>query len=1787
MVTSRLQSPHLSTVPPVAVRPRRLLLAAIVALLAPAGPALAATAVPGQTIAGAVSWTAAGSPYVVQGWLTIASGGSLAVGAGVQVRFAGGHGITVQEGGWLTAGGTAGQPVVLTSDAATPQAGDWYHIVAEAGSHLRLTHCDLAYGGRYSNPALILRGSDAEVRNCSVHDFPGTGINIENAGNTALLADTAVTTLTGWAIYQSTMNMAPRYSNVVLAGGGVNGVVIDGDTVAGSVTLDGSAARLSGAPILMRYGTIVPAGATLRIAPGTDLRTAPGGSFEVRDGGALIAEGTAQAPILIRANTASPAAGDWYYIVAQAGSRVRLAHCDIGYGGRYSNPALIVRSSDVELRNCTLHDFPGTGINLEGNGIAPLVADTAITTLTGWAIYQSTVNMAPRYERVALSGGGVNAPVIDGDTVSGAVTLDGTAARFVGGAPIIMRYGTIVASGATLTLAAGTELRTAFGGAIDVRDGGALVAEGTAVAPIRFRANTATPTAGDWYHIVAQAGSRLRLKYCDIGYGGRYANPALILRGSDAEVRNCTLHDFAGTGINLEGNGITPTIAGTTITTTTGWALYQNTMNMAPQYSSVTLSGGGVNALVVDGSTVSGSVTLAGNAAKFTGRKPIILVNPTIVPDGATLTIAAGTELRTPLGGSFDVQSGGTLIAEGTAAAPVTFRANTATPAAGDWYYIVAQAGSHLRLKHCDIGYGGKYNNPVVLLRGADTTIDSSVIHHGPAVGVQIENAGVTPTISGSRIENNGGWAVYQTAMSMAPRFADVTLSGNGHDALLVDGDRVAGAVVLDAAGLGGAPIHLVRSATVLDGASLTLAAGTNLRIPNGWALTVASGGTLVADGTPASRVSILPDVDAPAAGYWYYIDAQAGSHLRLTDTDVRYGGRYANATVRIQTSDAKVERCTVRDSAGDGIWVAGDARPRLTNDQIAANPFGVRNVSPATFVDARFNWWGDASGPYHPALNPQGKGNAVSDRVLFVPWLEDEAGTVSTRLITQIAGPSRVSPGETVDYAVTYYAGAAVGNAVLVVTLPIAGEYETATGGGVYWPERHQVFWRLGDLEVGAEGTMAIRVSFSWGLPNGKDKTLAVLVGDGAGAGAFDAASYHAYRQPSVASSVGLSGAGLAAELAAHPELGELYTAATAQGFKLAEALQMVLNADIPLTQVRLFRPETGSYMALRRSGDDTWALTVDRGALSVSDVDGGMRLDLETYQSSAWGTWAAGAGTAAVPLAGLGAPAPITEDECRRNCYMKTAALMVPSLVSKKIAFVMAIPECWQCGRGSATACGKCVTAIVQMASERFEKALPFVGELISMYECNRDCRDPAKRAQHVCREPLSLCAGMSVSLWGRERPVYLRWECNQNMGMWALYPIPHYCNQTEECVPGYVSSDGTPCYNCWLDGPPPRRPAPAAGALCARLAATGAGCCSFDGPEVRRARDPNEKFGPAGDVLPGQLMTYRITYENEGAGRAFGVFIVDELGPHLDEATVAVAGNGAYYPETRTIIWEVGELAPKGEEGSKGEVSFTARLKSGLPGGTVVANQATVYFPSVPEETPTNTVVNVVAPVVAIPASAATQAGTPVSITLAGNDVSGTPLTFAIVEPPLYGALTGVPPVVTYTPTAGFAGQERFTFTASNGASTSRPAAVTVEISPSASDRTPPEVVWCAPAAGATLTEVQALPVAIDETGPLYAPALRVRLSETLDAATVSESSVLVADGAGRPIARSVRFDAAANEIVVSLREAWRPMGYTVTLTTAVADAAGNPLAAPYTWSFTARPPGRLRERVWSAP
>jgi hypothetical protein len=72
-----------------------------------------------------------------------------------------------------------------------------------------------------------------------------------------------------------------------------------------------------------------------------------------------------------------------------------------------------------------------------------------------------------------------------------------------------------------------------------------------------------------------------------------------------------------------------------------------------------------------------------------------------------------------------------------------------------------------------------------------------------------------------------------------------------------------------------------------------------------------------------------------------------------------------------------------------------------VNNNEISGNDaFGLYNGGTGT-LNATCNWWGDASGPYHPTGNPDGKGNAVSDQVVFTPWVAPP--TVATQPASEV----------------------------------------------------------------------------------------------------------------------------------------------------------------------------------------------------------------------------------------------------------------------------------------------------------------------------------------------------------------------------------------------------------------------------------------------------------------------------------------------------------------------------------------------------------------------------------------------------------------------------------------------------------------------------------------------------------------------------------------------------------------------------------------------------------------
>ena len=87
-------------------------------------------------------------------------------------------------------------------------------------------------------------------------------------------------------------------------------------------------------------------------------------------------------------------------------------------------------------------------------------------------------------------------------------------------------------------------------------------------------------------------------------------------------------------------------------------------------------------------------------------------------------------------------------------------------------------------------------------------------------------------------------------------------------------------------------------------------------------------------------------------------------------------------------TSTVEVTGATISNNNYAGIGVCSNSTQEIHFNNIVDNTYyGVLNCGSWT-VDATKNWWGHASGPFHPTANPYGMGNAVSDNVNFTPWL-------------------------------------------------------------------------------------------------------------------------------------------------------------------------------------------------------------------------------------------------------------------------------------------------------------------------------------------------------------------------------------------------------------------------------------------------------------------------------------------------------------------------------------------------------------------------------------------------------------------------------------------------------------------------------------------------------------------------------------------------------------------------------------------------------------------------------
>lgn len=138
----------------------------------------------GGTLLGVNIWRAQDGPILISEDVIVGAGASLTIEPGVTIKLSNGTNLRI-EGGKVEAVGSASLPILFTSTASQPQAGDWGGIIVNKNGTLILSQVDLRYGGSDKapisdpkHPALLVTDSRLEMTASSVTQSAGAGLII-------------------------------------------------------------------------------------------------------------------------------------------------------------------------------------------------------------------------------------------------------------------------------------------------------------------------------------------------------------------------------------------------------------------------------------------------------------------------------------------------------------------------------------------------------------------------------------------------------------------------------------------------------------------------------------------------------------------------------------------------------------------------------------------------------------------------------------------------------------------------------------------------------------------------------------------------------------------------------------------------------------------------------------------------------------------------------------------------------------------------------------------------------------------------------------------------------------------------------------------------------------------------------------------------------------------------------------------------------------------------------------------------------------------------------------------------------------------------------------------------------------------------------------------------------------------------------------------------------------------------------------------------------------------------
>jgi hypothetical protein len=479
------------------------------------------------------------SPYAIDQQIRVEGNATLTIEPGVTMMFKKDVELTIayNGAGRLVAAGTAALPIVMTSSAAIPAAGDWAGIrfygetlTGNQVSYVTLDDCGQPGGGCIVGLTGVTPGA-LTIDHVTI-DHVGAGADGIVENGTDLAFKVTNTTFKPGAIAKGDFAIyldAGSFAGIG-AGNVFNSATIDVD----GGTVETTASWVNpGTPIVVTSTFRVEGDASpvLTLAPGTIMQFDADVALWIGYNGAgqLVAEGTAAAPILMTSKAVVPGPGDWVGVQLwdSTANGTKLAYLKLDYCGD-ADGGCIAATSGVKSDRVTIDHVTIDHVGAQANGIVEKGTDSRfnITNCSFPAGAIQSGQYAIYVDAASFSAIGTT------NSFAGAmIDLDGgdivtTTSWGNPGTPIAVTSDIRVQGVSTpvLTVAAGSVFKFGAGNVIWVgySDAGKLVVSGTAPAAehVTLTSLASTPSKGDWNGIIVWGTSQASLTFTDILYAG-------------------------------------------------------------------------------------------------------------------------------------------------------------------------------------------------------------------------------------------------------------------------------------------------------------------------------------------------------------------------------------------------------------------------------------------------------------------------------------------------------------------------------------------------------------------------------------------------------------------------------------------------------------------------------------------------------------------------------------------------------------------------------------------------------------------------------------------------------------------------------------------------------------------------------------------------------------------------------------------------------------------------------------------------------------------------------------------------------------------------------------------------------------------------------------------------------------------------------------------------------------------------------------------------------------------